>query len=259
MYKNTKYYIIIHSLKKHHSAQSNHHHINKYNIIKILPTKPQFRTHHKLTTNINKYDINEIYYRINDAYSYKGMYLSLIFNIISDVVLAICTIILMFIYSLTLSIVILLACLIVIFLSIYIFNKTKDVIERKRIAEYSFINYYRDSFKNIDQIYENCDKNYENEAIKLLKEYQILDYKYEKISMIKNLLLTYFQSFVICIIVIIYFSKLYEYISIGSLIALINLVTLVLQPILNICSQITIFSNYSLIRKRLKDIESNVK
>ena len=208
---------------------------------------------------INSHNINEIYYRVNDAYSYKGMYLSFYYNLINDGVLAICTIVLMFIYSYVLSIIFLLLCVIAILITMYFFNKTKDIVERKRIAEYNFINTYRDSFKYYKEIYENNDKNYEKTSINLLKEFQKIDYIHEKISLIKNIILTAFQSLIVCLLVIVYFSELYKFITIGSLVALINLVTLVLQPILNICSQITLFSNYSLIKQRLKDLKINVK
>ena len=208
---------------------------------------------------INSHNINEIYYRVNDAYSYKGMYLSFYYNLINDGVLAICTIVLMFIYSYVLSIIFLLLCVIAILITMYFFNKTKDVVERKRIAEYNFINTYRDSFKYYKEIYENNDKNYEKTSLNLLKEFQKLDYIHERISLIKNIILTAFQSLIVCLLVIVYFSELYKFITIGSLVALINLVTLVLQPILNICSQITLFSNYSLIKQRLKDLKINVK
>ena len=208
---------------------------------------------------INSHNINEIYYRVNDAYSYKGMYLSFYYNLINDGVLAICTIVLMFIYSYVLSIIFLLLCVIAILITMYFFNKTKDIVERKRIAEYNFINTYRDSFKYYKEIYENNDKNYEKTSLNLLKEFQKLDYIHEKISLIKNIILTAFQSLIVCLLVIVYFSELYKFITIGSLVALINLVTLVLQPILNICSQITLFSNYSLIKQRLKDLKINVK
>ena len=69
----------------------------------------------------------------------------------------------------------------------------------------------------------------------------------------------YFQSTLICLIVLIYFTKLYEILSVGSLIALINIVSLLLQPLLNICSEISIFSNYKLIKDRINEIIENVK
>ena len=78
-------------------------------------------------------------------------------------------------------------------------------------------------------------------------------------NMKKNLILTYFQSITITLLVVLYFSKFYDLLSIGSLIALINLATLLLQPILSICSQIINFSNFKLIKERLKDIQKNLK
>ena len=93
----------------------------------------------------------------------------------------------------------------------------------------------------------------------MLDLFQKDDYKLTKLNMHKNLMLVYFQSITITVLVVLYFTKLYDYLSIGSLIALINLATLLLQPILSICSQLINFSNYSLIKNRLKDIQNNLK
>ena len=105
----------------------------------------------------------------------------------------------------------------------------------------------------IDEIraatYKTYDGNRQEEKIsaELLQNFQKADYNYEKLQMKKDLILLYFQSFLICFIIVFYFAILHEYISVGSLIAIINLVTLVLQPILNICSKLPLFSNIKLI------------
>lgn len=208
---------------------------------------------------VYQYDLNEIYYRTFDAYSYKSMILNFIFDIINDLVLAILTILLMLKYSYILTLFILLLSLIIVFISIHIFKHSKVLVERKRVSEYNFINTYRDSLKNHKQIYENNDKEYEKNTLHMLSLYQKDDYNLTKLNMKKNLILTYFQSITITLLVVLYFSKFYDLLSIGSLIALINLATLLLQPILSICSQIINFSNFKLIKERLKDIQKNLK
>lgn len=208
---------------------------------------------------VYQYDLNEIYYRTFDAYSYKSMILNFIFDIINDLILAILTILLMLKYSYILTLFILLLSLIIVFISIHIFKHSKVLVERKRVSEYNFINTYRDSLKNHKQIYENNDKEYEKNTLHMLSLYQKDDYNLTKLNMKKNLILTYFQSITITLLVVLYFSKFYDLLSIGSLIALINLATLLLQPILSICSQIINFSNFKLIKERLKDIQKNLK
>lgn len=208
---------------------------------------------------VYQYDLDEIYYRTFDAYSYKSMILNFIFDIINDLILAISTIILMLKYSYVLTLFILLLSLIVIFISTHIFKQSKRLVEKKRVSEYNFINTYRDSLKNHKQIYEENDREYEKNTLHMLSLFQKDDYNFTKLNMKKNLILTYFQSITITLLVVLYFSKFYELISVGSLIALINLATLLLQPILSICSQIINFSNYKLIKERLKDIQQNLK
>ena len=193
------------------------------------------------------------------VYQYKSMILNFIFDIINDLVLAILTILLMLKYSYILTLFILLLSLIIVFISIHIFKHSKVLVERKRVSEYNFINTYRDSLKNHKQIYENNDKEYEKNTLHMLSLYQKDDYNLTKLNMKKNLILTYFQSITITLLVVLYFSKFYDLLSIGSLIALINLATLLLQPILSICSQIINFSNFKLIKERLKDIQKNLK
>lgn len=207
---------------------------------------------------INNYDLDEIYYRTLDAYSYKSMILNFIFDVINDVILTLFTIVLMFKYSIVLTLLILLLSSIAILFSINIFKKSKVLVEKRRVSEYNFINTYRDSLKNKENIYEYKDKSYENQTISKLILFQKDDYECQKINMKKNVILTYFQSFIMTLLIVLYFTKFYDLLSIGSLIALINLASLLLQPILSLCSQAINFSNYSLIYKRLKDIEKNI-
>ena len=207
---------------------------------------------------VRTYNIDEIYYRINDAYYLKNMIMSFLFDIINEIVLAITTIVLMFIYSISLSIIILFICFMLFILGIKVFNDSKDYVEKRRIHEYRFMNYYRDSFKDVNKTYDG-NRQEEKISAELLQNFQKADYNYEKLQMKKDLILLYFQSFLICFIIVFYFAILHEYISVGSLIAIINLVTLVLQPILNICSKLPLFSNIKLIINRLKDINDNIK
>lgn len=208
---------------------------------------------------VYQYDLDEIYYRTFDAYSYKSMVLNFIFDIINDLILAVSTIVLMMKYSYILTLFILLLSLIVMFISIHIFKQSKILVEKKRVSEYNFINTYRDSLKKHKEIYEDNNNEYEKNTLHMLSLFQKDDYNFTKLNMKKNLILTYFQSITITLLVVLYFSKFYELLSVGSLIALINLATLLLQPILSICSQVINFSNYKLIKERLKDIQQNLK
>ena len=116
---------------------------------------------------------------------------------------------------------------------------------------------YWDSFSNVIDIYKNKNKDYENKSLNKLISLQKISKNYDRFNMIKNYNLSMFQSILICIIVLLYFTSLYSYLSIGSLIALINLITLSLQPLLSICSSITEFSNLKLIKDRLNDLNNN--
>ena len=163
--------------------------------------------------------------------------------------------VLMVFYSYILSLIIVPILCICIVISLYIFKKSKDKIEEKRSSEYTYICSLKDSFLNEKYKEENVKKD----VINKLKDYQTKDYVLEKINIVKRLVFSTFQSILICMIVLFYFTKLYEILSIGSLIALINLITLILQPLLNICSEITMFSNYKLIYQRIEDINNNIK
>ena len=97
--------------------------------------------------------------------------------------------------------------------------------------------------------------DYENTSLNKLINLQKISLKYDKFNMIKNYNLSFFQSVIICLIVLLYFSSMYQFISIGSLIALINLVSLLLSPLLSMSSTITSFSNFKLIQNRLKQLK----
>lgn len=207
---------------------------------------------HNLNKNyINKHSLDEVFYRLNDAYEYKNMNLSLIYNLSSDLVLAILTICLMLFYSYIITFIILFFCIFIIIISTYIFKKTRIIVEEKRKEEYLFLNNYQESIKK----YGQNEKN----TIESLKKVQYLDYKLQKITLIKNLLLMSFQTMIIIFLVILYFTNLYDKISVGSLVALINLTSIMLQPILNLSSEISNYSNYYLIKQRLEDINKNIK
>ncbi|MCI5745315.1 MAG: cysteine peptidase family C39 domain-containing protein [Erysipelotrichaceae bacterium] len=228
------------------------------NLDEDLVSKSLDNIYHLKKEYIDRHIIDEVYYRVYDAYTYKEMILSFIFNVISNIMLAITTISLMIVYSLSLTLIVLPICLIVIVISFFVFKKTQMIVEQRRISEYSFFNHYVNSFKNIEEIYVKNDEAYHQISKKHLLEFQKNDYKYEKIKMSKNIILSYFQSLVVSLMVILYFSSFYEMLSLGSLIALINLSTLVLNPILDLCSEIINFSNYRLIKNRIKDINENV-
>lgn len=201
---------------------------------------------------VSKYSMDEIYYRTFDSYAYKNMVLSFYFTIINDVCLALLSVVLMFYYSYILAILVMILLGIIFAISYFIFKKNKTLLENKRKSEYSFINVYKDAIKNSD------NKSKINDSLVSLTNLFSDDYKLEKLNITKSLILLYFQTFIITLMCVLYFTSLYEYISVGSLIALINLVSLVLQPTLNICCEISSFSNYSLIKQRLKDINDNI-
>lgn len=194
----------------------------------------------------------EVFYRINDAYNYKEMILSFIFDMIGDISMAIFAFIFIFLYSYKLGFVILGICSILFILSYFIFKKSKEIVERKRIKEYDFIDYYKGCIDNYDNIYQ--DKKYENNSRHYLKVLQRSDYDANKLHIVKGMILVYFQSIITIVVVVLYFTNLFSILSIGSLIAMLNLVSLVLNPILNICSSLTNFSNRKEIKNRLDEI-----
>lgn len=201
-----------------------------------------------------QYKIDEIYYRLYDAYTYKSMYLSFVFNFISDVSLALLSFSLLFVYSYVMGFIMLFFTSAIILISLILAKRIKDLVENRRIKELEFKNYYRDSFTS-----KTANKAFESNSLKKIKEFQKVDLSYQKINIKKDLVLVYFQSLITIIFVFIYFSKLYAYLSLGSLIATINLISLILQPVLSMCSQFSNFSNIKLIKQRLLDVEKNVK
>ena len=201
------------------------------------------------------HNIDEIFYRTFDAYSYKSMYLEFVFNMIGDFILCLFSYLLIISYSNLLAILLVPILILAIIISIKIFKKSKIAIEEKRQKEYEFISFYKDSFK--DEKYK--ENKMKEKSLLLLKQYQESDYKLEKININKRLVYMCFQSFIVSSLVLLYFTKLYEYLSVGSLIALINLVSLMLQPLFNICSEISMFSNYKLTKDRINDVIDNIK
>lgn len=202
---------------------------------------------------LKQYKIDEVYYRLYDAYTYKGMYLSFIFNFISDASLAILSFSLLFVYSYVMGFIMLFFASIIILISALLTKRIKETVENRRIKELEFRNYYRDSFTNKN------NNNLFNNSLKKIKEFQKIDLFYQKIIIKKDLILVCFQSSITIIFVFIYFSRLYAFLSLGSLIATINLISLILQPVLSMCSQFSNFSNIKLIKQRLLDVEKNVK
>jgi len=204
---------------------------------------------------INSHEEKELFYRVNDAYSLKGMILNFYFNITGDIMLFLFTIILMFYYSIIVGIITLFLSIIAIVISLFIASKEKLKIEDRRVAEYDFIENFKVGLK---KYYENKDEDTYKRSFDKLKSLTIKDYNLERLTNFKNVFLVYFQSIILLLVIFLYFSNLYTYISIGSLVALINLISLVLNPILNICSQTSTFSNYKLIKKRLTELNKNV-
>lgn len=206
---------------------------------------------------VKSHSIDELYYRINDAYIYKDMMLSYVFNFINDLILLILGFVLVFIYSKIIFIILLILFAIIFMYSYFIFKKNMFLIEEKRKEEYTFLNIYKDSFIDYIDIFKNKNKSHEEKSkLQLLKLFDA-SYRYEKLNINKNYNLAFFQSIIICILVGLYFTSFYKYLSVGSLIALINIVSLCLQPMLNLSSLITQFSNINHIKNRLNDINDN--
>ena len=221
----------------------------------IFPT--MIKIYQLKKTFIKAHDINEIYYRVNDAYNLKSMRLDYLFNFINDIILLSLCLLLVFVYSKIVFIFLVLIGIVVFIYSYTIYKKNIIFTERKRKNEYDFFNYYKESFNHVDEIYTKHNKEYENTSLSKLKKLQSSIYECEKLSILKNFNLALFQMIIICIVVLLYFTSLYTYLSIGSLIALINVISLCLQPMLNICSLLTNFSNYKLIKDRLNSINEN--
>ena len=206
---------------------------------------------------ISKHNIDEVYFRLQDSMVYKQMILTYIFSFISDILFMFFSMLLIYFYSVIIGIILSVISILIFIYSYILYKKNQKIVEEKRIEEYEFFNMYRDSFSNVIDIYKNKNKDYENKSLNKLISLQKISKNYDRFNMIKNYNLSMFQSALICIIVLLYFTSLYSYLSIGSLIALINLITLSLQPLLSICSSITEFSNLKLIKDRLNDINNN--
>ena len=206
---------------------------------------------------IKNHNIDEIYYRLTDAYTLKSLKLNFYYNIINDIILFILSFLLMFFYSFFVGIGMTIICFIIFIYVKYVFKNNKELLENKRIKEYEFFNTYRDSFKDYEKIYKSKNKSYYEKSLRKLKELQASDYSYEKYQLNKNYTFLFIQSVLICLVVLLYFTKLFNYLSVGSLIALINLINIILQPFLNICSNITFYSNHKLIVNRLDEINKS--
>lgn len=220
-----------------------------------LTTKTLKSIYNLKKTFLSNHSINEVFYRLNDSYDYKNMVMSFFFVVINDLILAILTISLMFVYSYIIASIILFLCIFVILFSFKIFNNTREIVEEKRKLEYDFLVEYRLCYNEKNTI-NNKNKN---KILMILKNIQKKDYILQKVVLKKNLILLYFQTFIVCVLVMFYFTNLYNNLTIGSLIALINLSSLMLQPILNLCSELTNFSNFTLIKDRLNQLNENQK
>lgn len=224
---------------------------------KELVSNTMYKIYNLKLKYVNNHNLDEIYYRLNDSYLLKSMKLNFYYNFINDIVLLLLSFILIFFYSLQIGFLMILICILIFIYSYHVFKKSEGLIENKRKKEYEFFNNYRDSFNYKEKIYKSKDNSFYESSHKKLSILQSADLKYEKYQLNKNYTLLTFQTIINCILVIIYFTTLYNYISIGSLIALINIINIILQPFLNICSNLTMYSNYKLIITRLEDINKS--
>ena len=224
---------------------------------KELVSNTMYKIYNWKLKYVNNHNLDEIYYRLNDSYLLKSMKLNFYYNFINDIVLLLLSFILIFFYSLQIGFLMILICILIFIYSYYVFKKSEGLIENKRKKEYEFFNNYRDSFNYKEKIYKSKDNSFYESSHKKLSILQSADLKYEKYQLNKTYTLLTFQTIINCILVIIYFTTLYNYLSIGSLIALINIINIILQPFLNICSNLTMYSNYKLIITRLEDINKS--
>ena len=208
---------------------------------------------------VNKHYINDIFYNLYDAYNLKNMYLSMFFTILNDIVLYILASIIIFKYSYILGIIIVMISLIVFIINRLVTNKAFVLLEIKRKDELEFISFYKDSFNYKERIYLKHDNYLYKESLKRLKKYQLSSYNQEKFENLKNLLLLIFQGFINCLVIIVYFMFLKDKMSIGKLVATLNLTMLILQPILNIASQLTNYANFKLQKRRVLQLKDKIE
>ena len=68
------------------------------------------------------------------------------------------------------------------------------------------MNYYRDSFKDVNKTYDG-NRQEEKISAELLQNFQKADYNYEKLQMKKDLILLYFQSFLLLYLMFLYYTS----------------------------------------------------
>ena len=67
------------------------------------------------------------------------------------------------------------------------------------------------------------------------------------------------QSILLTIVVAIYVFKWIDNFSIGKLLASINIISLIIQPLFQLLSEMNQFSNYRLLKARLEDLQLYTK
>lgn len=200
------------------------------------------------TTN---HDKNEIVYRMHDVYKLKQMITSFIFEFSGNIVM----IILCFLIILSYHFYLLLFMIILIIpMGIYIYKnykKSQYLSEKNRTNEYNFFENFKEDFKTsrtkYNMSYPNL-VNYQNSSIKLAKN-----------NVCKSIYTYVFQTLFVCMLTLIYTFKIIDGFTIGKFLICINIFSLLLQPLIEILSNINLFSEYKFIKKRLNDLINHSK
>lgn len=193
------------------------------------------------------HDREEIIYRLQDAYQMKIIILSFLFEWIGNFVIVFTAFIalLLFFYQ---FIYIILGLIPILIFSYFNFKKHGQLLENRRNDEYQFFDELRKDLQY------GCLKKLDQNKDKLIK-FQSSDYGVEKNILRKNNLLYFLQSMILTCIVAIYAFHWIENFTVGKLMACINIISLLIQPLFQLLSQANQFSNYRLLKQRLKDLQ----
>lgn len=200
---------------------------------------------------LKAHDKEEIIYRLQDAYQVKIIKLSFLFEWISNFVMVLVAIMALLLFSIK-FIFLIIAMIPILIFSYFNFKKHGKLLENRRINEYQFFDEFRKDLR-----YGKLQDEEKNKEKLLL--FQQSDYLVEKNTLLKNNMLYCVQSILLTIVVAIYVFKWIDNFSIGKLLASINIISLIIQPLFQLLSEMNQFSNYRLLKARLEDLQLYTK
>lgn len=205
--------------------------------------------YHLKSSFLKTHEKEEISQRLEDTYVLKKQVFYLWFDFSSDCILLFCIFLILCISHLLFTCIFFSFCL-PFFIFILLFSKKyQNILENRRTKEAQFFYYYKKSF-------QSCHfKEEYQQQIYFLEQFQKEDQKLLKFNLFKNNIFSSLE--VIIQILLLSFYCFERFSSFGTFFILLQLSSMLLQPMLNILQAKINFSNHRLLKKRIQDLKNH--